>query len=80
MVVFNVAYYKFNDEFSKFKMACRVRWTKGEKSSIFNTNWYLRFFGVADYKSAFIYSKFKIADLIWRKKNKNYPMLIKIRI
>ena len=38
------------------------------------------FLGVSDYESAFIFFKLMIAGPIWRKKNKNYPMLIKIRM
>ena len=48
MGVFDVAYYEFNNESPQFKMADRVRRTKGEKLPNFNANWYLTFFGVAD--------------------------------
>ena len=36
------------------------------------------FFGVADFGFPFIFLKLKMADPIWRKRSKNYPMLIKI--
>ena len=41
---------------------------------------YLRIFGVTDYECGFIFLKWKIASPIWRNKNTNYPMLIKIGI
>ena len=50
------------NESLKFKMADRGFW----------------FFGVADYEFASILLKFKITNPMWRKKNKNYSMLIKI--
>ena len=59
-------------------MADRVRQTKVEQLPILNANWYLRFFGVADYESAFIFLKLKMVDLTWWNKNINCPMLIKI--
>ena len=39
----DTAFYEFADEFSKFKMADRVRRTKVEKLSNLNANWYPRF-------------------------------------
>ena len=59
MGTFDVVYYKFNDKSSKFKIVDRVRRTTGEKLLNFNANWYIRFFGVADYESAFILLKFR---------------------
>ena len=67
---FFIVYYEFNNDFSKFKMAVWVRRTKGGKLPNFNTNWYLKFFGVADYESVFIFFKLKMADPIWRNKIK----------
>ena len=78
MGISDVVYYEFNDEFSQFKMSVRIRRPKDEKLPKLNANQYLRFFGVAIYQSAFIFFKLKMADPIWRRKNENYLMLIKI--
>ena len=73
--VFDLTYYEFADEFSKFKMADRVR---RRKITQFECKLVSGFFGIADYESALIFLKLKIGDQMWPKKNKKYPMLIKI--
>ena len=74
--IFDVVYYEFNYEFSKFKMADRVQRIKAEKLPNLNAHSYLRFFEVANYESAFIFLQLKMEDPISRKKNSNYPIKI----
>ena len=67
--VFGVAYYEFDDRFSKFQKTDRkyVSFTFFSKFSTYSFYmWYLKVFGFANHKFVVRCLKFKIGDLKWR--------------